>query len=49
MSEGMTQKEKERAVEAAKEAGVGIRPTDTREIDSAAAKTGNFSVGPKSC
>jgi F-type H+-transporting ATPase subunit gamma len=42
-AEGMTQKEKERAVEAAKEAGVGIRATDTREIDSTAAK---FATAP---
>src|SRR6202521_4666285 len=34
----MSQKEKERALEAAKEAGVGIRPVDTREIDATAAK-----------
>jgi len=43
MAEGMTQKEKERALEAAKEAGVSIRATDTREIDAAAAK---FATAP---
>jgi len=37
-SEEMTQKEKERALEAAKEAGVGVRPPDTRAVDAAAAK-----------
>jgi F-type H+-transporting ATPase subunit gamma len=42
-SEEMSQKEKERAVEAAKEAGVGVRRPDTREIDVAAAK---FATAP---
>jgi F-type H+-transporting ATPase subunit gamma len=42
-SEEMSQKEKERAVEAAKEAGVGVRRPDTREIDAAAAK---FATAP---
>jgi F-type H+-transporting ATPase subunit gamma len=37
-AEEMTQKEKERALEAAKEAGVGVRPADTRQIDADAAK-----------
>jgi F-type H+-transporting ATPase subunit gamma len=37
-AEEMTQKEKERALEAAKGVGVGIRPADTREADAAAAK-----------
>jgi F-type H+-transporting ATPase subunit gamma len=37
-AEEMGQKEKERALEAAKQAGVGIRPADTREMDAAAAK-----------
>ena len=32
----LTQKEKERAVEAAKGAGVGLRPADTHAIDEAA-------------
>jgi F-type H+-transporting ATPase subunit gamma len=41
--EEMTQKEKERAVEAAKGAGVGLRPADTREADAAAAK---FATAP---
>jgi F-type H+-transporting ATPase subunit gamma len=43
MSEGMTEKERDRALEAAKDAGVGIRPPDTRDIDSAAAK---FATAP---
>jgi len=42
-TEEMTQKEKERALEAAKGAGVGIRPADTREADAAAAK---FATAP---
>jgi F-type H+-transporting ATPase subunit gamma len=42
-ADGMTQKEKERAVEAAKDAGVGIRPKDTSEIDAVAAK---FATAP---
>jgi F-type H+-transporting ATPase subunit gamma len=42
-AEGMTQKEKERALEAAKGVGVGIRPADTREIDEQAAK---FATAP---
>ncbi len=42
-AEGMTQKERERALEAAKGAGVGIRPADTREIDAEAAK---FATAP---
>jgi F-type H+-transporting ATPase subunit gamma len=37
-AEEMTQKEKERALEAAKEAGVGIRKPDTSEMDAAAGK-----------
>jgi F-type H+-transporting ATPase subunit gamma len=37
-AEEMGVKEKKRALEAAREAGVGIRPADTREIDAAAAK-----------
>ena len=37
LAEGMTEKEKERALEAAREAGVGIRPPDTRDLDAAAA------------
>jgi len=43
-AEEMSQKEKERALEAAKEAGVGIRRPDTREIDAAAAKFATASV-----
>jgi F-type H+-transporting ATPase subunit gamma len=35
-AEEMTIKEKERAIEAAREAGVGIRPADTHAIDAAA-------------
>jgi len=42
-AEEMTQKEKERALAAAKEAGVGVRRPDTREIDAAAAK---FAAAP---
>jgi F-type H+-transporting ATPase subunit gamma len=42
-AEEMSQKEKERAIEAAKEAGVGVRRPDTREIDAAAAK---FATAP---
>jgi F-type H+-transporting ATPase subunit gamma len=42
-AEEMSQKEKERAVEAAKEAGVGVRRPDTREIDADAAK---FATAP---
>jgi len=42
-AEEMSQKEKERAVEAAKEAGVGVRRPDTREIDAAAAR---FATAP---
>ena len=43
MAEAMTEKERDRALEAAKEAGVGIRPADTRDIDAAAAK---FAAAP---
>jgi F-type H+-transporting ATPase subunit gamma len=43
MAEAMTGKERERALEAAKEAGVGIRPADTRAIDAVAAK---FATAP---
>jgi len=43
MAEAMTQKERERAVEAAREAGVGIRPADTRDIDAVAAR---FATAP---
>jgi F-type H+-transporting ATPase subunit gamma len=43
MAEAMTGKERDRALEAAKEAGVGIRPADTRDIDAAAAK---FAAAP---
>jgi F-type H+-transporting ATPase subunit gamma len=42
-AEEMGQKERERALEAAKQAGVGLRPADTREIDAAAAK---FATAP---
>ena len=34
----MTLEDKERAIEAAKGAGVGLRPADTREVDAAAAQ-----------
>ena len=40
LAEGMTQKERERALEAAKGAGVGVRPADTSAMDTAAAKFG---------
>ena len=42
-AEAMTEKERDQALEAAKEAGVGIRPPDTRDIDAAAAK---FATAP---
>jgi len=37
-AEGMGEEERKRALEAAKGAGVGLRPADTHEIDAAAAK-----------
>jgi F-type H+-transporting ATPase subunit gamma len=43
MAEAMTAKDRDRALEAAREAGVGIRPADTRDIDAAAAK---FATAP---
>jgi F-type H+-transporting ATPase subunit gamma len=43
MAEAMTEEERKRALEAAREAGVGIRPADTRDIDAAAAK---FAAAP---
>jgi F-type H+-transporting ATPase subunit gamma len=43
MAESMTEKERERALEAAREGGVSIRPADTRDIDVAAAK---FATAP---
>ena len=42
-AEEMGLKEKKQALEAVREAGVGIRPADTREIDAAAAK---FATAP---
>jgi len=42
-AEEMGQKERDRALEAAKGAGVGVRAPDTREIDAAAAK---FATAP---
>src|SRR5712692_9311933 len=42
-AEEMSEKEKERALEAAKGAGVGIRPADTRAIDAEAAR---FAAAP---
>jgi len=42
-AEAMTEKERDRALEAAKEAGVRIRPADTHEVDAAAAK---FAAAP---
>ena len=38
LAEEATEEERKRAVEAAKTAGVGIRPVDTRAVDEAAAK-----------
>jgi F-type H+-transporting ATPase subunit gamma len=43
MAEAMTDKQRDRALQAAKEAGVGLRPADTRDIDLAAAK---FAAAP---
>ena len=43
-AEEMTQKEKERALEAAKGAGVGLRPADTHVVDEAAAKFASAQV-----
>ena len=43
LSEEMDQKEREKAVEAAKGAGVGLRPPDTSEMDAEAAK---FATAP---
>jgi F-type H+-transporting ATPase subunit gamma len=43
LTEEMTEKERERAVEAAKSTGVGVRPADTAEMDAAAAK---FATAP---
>jgi F-type H+-transporting ATPase subunit gamma len=40
LAEEMTLEEKERVLEAAKGAGVGLRPADTREVDAAAARIG---------
>jgi F-type H+-transporting ATPase subunit gamma len=42
-AEGMSEKERDRAAEAAKDAGVGVRAPDTREIDAEAAK---FATAP---
>ena len=42
-AEEMGLKEKKQALEAAREAGVGVRPADTRDIDAAAAK---FATAP---
>jgi F-type H+-transporting ATPase subunit gamma len=44
MAEEMTLEEKERAIEAAKDAGVGLRPRDTHEADVEAAKFGAAKV-----
>jgi len=43
MAEGMTDKERKAAIEAAKGADVRLRPADTREMDAAAAK---FATAP---
>jgi F-type H+-transporting ATPase subunit gamma len=42
-AEGMSLEEKQRAIEAAKGTGVGLRPKDTRDIDAAAEK---FATAP---
>jgi F-type H+-transporting ATPase subunit gamma len=42
-AEGMSEEDRKRALEAAKGAGVGLRPPDTREIDAVAAK---FATAP---
>jgi len=42
-SEGMGEEERKRVLEAARDAGVGIRPADTREADAAAAR---FATAP---
>ncbi len=44
MAESMTDRERDRTLEAAREAGVGIRPPDTRAIDTAAAGFATASV-----
>ena len=43
-AEGMTQEERERAIEAAKGAGVSLRPADTHAADAEAAKFGSAQV-----
>jgi F-type H+-transporting ATPase subunit gamma len=43
-AEEMSQKEREKAVEAARGAGVGLRPADTTEMDAEAAKFANANV-----
>jgi F-type H+-transporting ATPase subunit gamma len=43
-SEGMSEEERKRALEASKGAGVSIRPADTHEVDAAAAKFATASV-----
>jgi F-type H+-transporting ATPase subunit gamma len=42
-AEGMTQQDKQRAIEAAKGTGVGLRPRDTKDVDEAAEK---FATAP---
>ncbi|MBI1739439.1 MAG: ATP synthase F1 subunit gamma [Candidatus Koribacter versatilis] len=44
MAEEAAEEERKRAVEAAKSAGVGIRPVDTKAVDEAAAKFGALQV-----
>jgi F-type H+-transporting ATPase subunit gamma len=44
MSEEATQEERKRRIEAAKTAGVGVRPSDTHELDEDAAKFGTSQV-----
>ena len=43
-AEGMSEEDRKKALEAAKGAGVGLRPPDTREIDAVAAKFATASV-----
>lgn len=44
MAEEAAEEERKRAVEAAKSAGVGVRPVDTKAVDEAAAKFGALQV-----
>ncbi len=44
MAEEASEEERKKRIEAAKSAGVGLRPTDTRAVDEAAAKFGTWPV-----